>query len=100
LGVLAFCFGTAIAMSCGAWVYRRINPPQPQHQRRPALAALASGIVTSFIAAATYIPTHVSEWLSPGSDWRMSVFMAVCFGIIQGALFRSGSLQDRTLHDS
>jgi hypothetical protein len=87
LGEIGTVVGLIIAMPGGAFVYRRVHARLAPRRRSRIIAGFAGGLVTALLASAVFIPTRVHVWLG-GYDWRSSVFLAVCFGIIQGALLK------------
>lgn len=88
MGVAGFVLGTLAGQIAGAWVYWRVRA-----SREPVVhefqAATAAGIATTIVASALYIPLRVHTWIGgEGTHWGASVFLGLCMGICQGALFR------------
>src|SRR2546429_6294801 len=89
-----FIIGTLIAQFAGAWTYGRAKRALALSEAR---AATASGIATTVVAALIYTLFRVHEWLGgQGVSWGLSVFMAICVGLVQGVLFRGRPLEPRT----
>ena len=91
--MFGFIVGSVIAQFAGAWAYHA-------SKRRLAFtevpAAIAAGFVTTVVASAVYIPSHVHDWVAgPGSSWGSSVLLGLCMGIMQGVLFRGRPLGRR-----
>lgn len=89
MGVAGFLLGTAAGQLFGAWAYRRVLGYGAAQPMRKVRAALAAGLVTTAVTTVIYIPFHVHTWAGgDGTPWGMSVFLGLCMGICQGALFR------------
>lgn len=93
LGLLGFAIGTVTGQFAGGWAYRvgkkKLALSEPG-------AAIGSGLATAVVASSLYILFHVHEWIGGnGGSWGVSVFIAMCMGIVQGALFRSRPLEPR-----
>jgi hypothetical protein len=96
VGVAGFLLGTAVGQLAGAWLYWRVRA---SHEliAREFQAATAAGITTTVVASALYIPLHVHSWIGgEGTPWAASIFLALCMGICQGALFRGRPLGPRS----
>ena len=92
LGVVGFIVGTMAGQLVGAWTYLRTK----RRGWREAKAAASSGIATALIAAAVYVLFGVHDWAGGnGSSPGVSVFLAVCAGLVQGVLFRGRPLTTR-----
>ena len=91
MGLLGLLLGAAAAQFLGAWAYLLVKP----RVSREFVAASAAGFVAGLIATVLYRAFHTYSWIS-GSDtnpWGLSVFLGVCVGISQGALFRGRPLR-------
>ena len=87
--VIAVVVATSVAQFGGAWTYLAAK----RRAFREPVAATACGLVTTLIAAPAYILLDVHRWFDPQVSWGLSVFLAVCGGICQGALFRGRPLE-------
>ena len=92
MGVLGVIFGLMVGQLAGAAIYRRVTS-RPQ-QELPA--SIAAGLVTTVVASPIFIAFGVHRWLvGPEAPRSAAVFLAVCFGICQGALFKDRPLRPR-----
>jgi len=85
--------GLVPAQLAGAWTYWKVHEalfPQP---RREWVAASAAGFVTTLVSSLIYLAFGLHKHLA--SSWGASVFLGLCFGICQGALFRGRPLRRR-----
>jgi hypothetical protein len=84
-GPVGFILGTVPAQVAGASLYRRL-------QKSPEITALrrsaATGLLSSIVATALYIPLGVGDWVNGSEDWRVSAFLGLCVGICQATLFK------------
>ena len=84
-----FIIGTLAAQLAGSWIYWQIRSPEASPPRSEWVAGGAAGLMAALVASAIYIPLGVHTWLGgEGSTWGLSIFLGVCIGICQGALFR------------
>jgi hypothetical protein len=91
--MLGFILGSVIGQFAGAWAY---HASKKRLAFRELLAALTAGVTTTLFASVVYVPFHVHEWLAgSGARWEISVFLALCMGIVQGVLFRGRPLGRR-----
>jgi hypothetical protein len=91
--MFGFTIGSMIAQVAGAWAY---HTSKKHLGVRELLAALAAGLTTMVVASVVYIPFRAHEWLAgPGARWEISVFLALCMGIVQGVLLRGRPLGRR-----
>ena len=75
---------------CGAFIYQRINT----RPGRKIIASVAAALVTALCASPVFIAFGVHRWLAgPEAPWGAAVFLAACFGICQGALFKDRPLR-------
>ena len=89
---IAVVAAISAAQFAGAWTYLTAKR---KALTEPA-AAIACGVVTTLVAAPAFIALDVHHWiLGPETNWGLSVFLAVCGGITQGALFRGRPLSRR-----
>jgi hypothetical protein len=90
VGVLGVVIGVMAGQLCGAFIYQRINT----RPGRKIIASVAAGLVTVLCASPVFIAFSVHRWLAgPEASWGASVFLAVCFGICQGVLFKDRPLR-------
>ena len=90
--MVGFIIGMLGAQFAGSWAYWRVRANRPEW-----LAASAAGLVATIVGSLIYIPLHVHDWLGgQGSSWGLSIFMALCVGICQGALFKGRPLRPRS----
>lgn len=94
MGLIGFAVGTILGQFAGAWAYR-------YSKRRLVLAewksAVVSGVATAVVSSLVFVLTSVHDWAGGiGSSWGVSVFLGVCMGIVQGALFPGGPLDPRS----
>ena len=89
MSILGVVLGSIAGQFCGAFAYRRINS-RPQQQ---LLASIAAGLVTTLCASPIFIAFGVHRWLAgPEAPWAAAGFLALCFGICQGVLFKDRPL--------
>ncbi len=90
---LGFIVGSVMAQFAGAWTYRSAKRRLVLSEAR---AAIASGFATAIVGTLAYTLLRVHEWLGgQGASWGVSVFIAVCMGLVQGVLFRGRPLEPR-----
>ena len=84
--MIGFIIGSVIAQLAGAWAY---HASKKRLAFTTVPAAIAAGLATTLLASILFIVFHVHDWLGgPGASWGNSVFLGLCMGILQGALFR------------
>jgi hypothetical protein len=91
MGVAGFVIGTFAGHISGRWVYRQVRTEGAGSNMHETRAAVASGLGTAVIASAIYILLGVHTWAG-GMPWGFSVFLGLCMGIFQGALYRGKPL--------
>jgi len=90
VGVLGVVIGLMAGQFCGAFVYQRIDT----RPGRNIIASVTAGLVTTLCASPVFIAFGVHRWLAgPEASWGAAVFLAACFGICQGALFKDRPLR-------
>ena len=81
--------GVMAGFFCGDVAYRRVLA---RSQRR-VIASIASGLLTTVATSVAFIAMDVHHWfIGPEAPWTASVFLALCFGICQGVLFKDRPL--------
>ena len=85
--------GLVPAQLVGAWTYIRVKRSSSPRWRREWVAATACGLATTLVASVIYLALGLHKQLEPQLSWGASVFWGLCFGIVQGALFRGRPLQ-------
>ncbi len=91
LQVAGLLIGTMIAQLAGARTYWWVRAKTGTSSGSEWLSAISAGFVTTLGAAIVYIPLRLHNLLD--SSWGASVFLALCVGICQGALYRGGRLR-------
>ncbi len=97
MGTLGVVIGLMAGVVSGAAAYRWVSI----HFRRQVLASIVSGLVTTVCASPIFIAFGVHRWLAgPEAPWTAAVFLALCYGICQGVLFRGRPLLSRPSKES
>jgi hypothetical protein len=93
--MLGFVLGTVLGQLAGAAAYIQTKA-RLGFTELPA--AIVAGLTTTVVASSVYLAFHVQEWLGsePEAPVGYSVFLALCFGICQGVLFRGRPFARRT----
>jgi len=82
--------GVMAGLFCGDLAYRRVL----DRSQRPLIASVASGLVTTIVTSVVFVGMDVHHWFfGPEAPWTGSVFLGLCFGIGQGALFKGQRLR-------
>ncbi len=85
MAILGVVIGLLAGVIGGAAVYRLIRARSQQK----VLASIAAGLTTTVCASPIFIAFGVHRWLGgPEAPWTASVFLALCYGICQGVLFK------------
>ena len=93
MGVLGVVIGLVAGQFCGAATYKFITARSQQK----VAASIAAGLVTTICASPIFILFGVHRWLAgPEAPWLAAVFLALCFGLCQGVLFRDRPLRSRS----
>ena len=85
--------GLVPAQLAGAWTYLKIKGSSSPRWRSEWIAATAGGLATTLVVSLIYLALGLHKQLEPPMSWGASVFFGLCFGIVQGVLFRGRPLQ-------
>ena len=91
--------GLVPAQVAGAWTYLKVKRSSSPRWRREWIAVTAGGLGTTLVASLIYLGLGLHKQLQLPMSWGFSVFLGLCFGILQGVLFRGRPLQRKPLTD-
>ena len=81
----------------GDLAYRRVLA----RYHRPVIASIASGLFATLATSIAFVAIGVHKWfIGPEAPWTASVFLALCFGICEGVLFKGRPLLRRPDRES
>jgi len=85
MAILGVVIGLMAGVVCGAAAYQWVST----RFKSQVLASVVSGLVTTLCASPIFIAFGVHRWLAgPEAPWTAAVFLALCYGICQGVLFK------------
>ena len=90
LGLAGLVLGLVPGQVAGAITYRRVFKKLSKRTGQHIIAASGSMLVTTVVATPLFVLFGVPNWLTHDTtnDWRVALFTAFCFGIVQGFLMR------------